>query len=313
MRFGRNPKIFRHPSGSQPNQWAGNCRRAALRLAAGLVTVVAFTATGAVGFAADHNSHSSVAAVESTGHRASSQQAQPARNAHGKAHWTYKGTTGPESWGRLARDFHLCEQGRMQSPINIDAGKAEAARVQPIRFDYRPVPLDIVNNGHTVQVNYQPGSSITIGNKRYDLLQFHFHTPSEHAVGGARSPLEVHFVHKSQSGELAVIGVLLDNGEENIVLREIWNYLPAHQGPAKSHEMVVINARDLLPVSSGYFRYMGSLTTPPCSEGVNWYVMETKSTVAPNQVSKFERAVGLNARPLQALNNRMLIAPVKAD
>ncbi len=226
---------------------------------------------------------------------------------HGGPRWAYEGKEGPEHWGTLSKDFGSCESGRMQSPIDIAGGFAASG--EPIEFDYNLTPLSIVHNGHTVQVNYGPGSSITVGGKRYELLQFHFHTPSEHAVGHARAAMEVHFVHKNAAGQLAVVGALMHAGVENIALREIWANMPKKAGPVKVNENVIVNGRDLLPRDRSYYRYMGSLTTPPCSEGVNWFFLTQPITVSAEQVELFAKAVGANARPLQALNHRLLLSP----
>ena len=149
--------------------------------------------------------------------------------AHGTSLWGYNGKIGPTRWAKLSKDFRLCGNGETQSPIDISG--FTGASVEPIEFDYHLTPLEIVHNGHTVQVNYQPGSGITVGGKRYELLQFHFHTPSEHSVAGQQASMEVHFVHKSADGELAVVGVLMEAGADNLALREPWAIMPKRAGP----------------------------------------------------------------------------------
>ena len=229
----------------------------------------------------------------------------------GAPHWTYSGKAGPDAWGGLAPEFEACLAGRMQSPINLSADASVDASTEAIVFDYRMTPLTILHNGHTVQVNYAPGSGITIGGERYDLLQFHFHSPSEHVVDGAAAIMEVHFVHMNTKGELAVVGVMMDSDGENLALREIWASMPKKATPPRTSDNVVLNGRDLLPGDTSYYRYMGSLTTPPCSEGVNWYVLKGRIEVDAEQIAKFARAIGEpNARPAQALNHRLLVAPV---
>jgi len=285
----------------------------AVGIAAASTLAFAIAGAASAGSTSNEEDHASDVGATQQATAATQEDENTAAHGTGSAHWTYGGNSGPESWGRMSRDFRLCEAGTMQSPINIDASDSPGASIHPIKFDYHPVPLSIVHNGHTVQVNYAPGSTITVGGKTYELLQFHFHTPSEHAVKGHRVPMEVHFVHKNERGELAVVGVLLESGEENIVLREIWNHMPKGQSAEKAYDDVVINARDLLPGDQGYFRYMGSLTTPPCSEGVNWYVMETPISVGIDQIAQFDHAVGKNARPLQALNNRMVLEPITSN
>ena len=230
--------------------------------------------------------------------------------AHGsshRTHWGYTGNEGPAHWGGLSSKFKACSKGKAQSPINLTP--SEGATVEPILFDYHASPLGIIHNGHTVQVSYQPGSSIQIGEKTYDLLQFHFHTPSEHSLKGERTDMEVHFVHRSKEGEIAVVGVLMKAGTYNKALAEIWKRMPARESAEQIHRNVMINAADLLPKRKKYFRYMGSLTTPPCTEGVHWYVLDTPVTVSESQTRRFSNAVGQNSRPTQALNHRLLLAP----
>jgi len=234
------------------------------------------------------------------------QGAKPAA-AHGGGHWGYGGDGGPAHWGALKQDYHVCGDGRMQSPIDIAGGFKGAG--DRIKFDYNQTPLSIVHNGHTVQANYAPGSGITVSGKRYELLQFHFHTPSEHAVGHKRTAMEVHFVHKSADGQLAVVGAMMRIGAENRALRKLWSNMPMKAGPAHKMAGVRINGLDLLPKNRSYHRYMGSLTTPPCSEGVNWFVLKQPLQVGAGQVDKFTTAVSVNARPLQALNNRLVLTP----
>ncbi len=231
--------------------------------------------------------------------------------AHGGASWGYQGANGPDAWAQISFDYAACGAGVTQSPIDIAA--SDGASVHAIDFDYNITPLTIVNNGHTVQVNYAAGSSVEIAGKHYDLLQFHFHTPSEHAIDGGRAAMEAHFVHKADDGELAVIGVMIENGDSNLALEEIWQHMPMQASADIPVPQVLLNARDLLPKGDGYFRYMGSLTTPPCTEGVNWYVMQQPISVGTEQLAKFASAVGSNARPLQAQHNRLVLSPIAAN
>ncbi len=247
---------------------------------------------------------------EEIGHGAAAVEEEE-EGARGGSKWGYGGKIGPSHWAKLSKDYRLCGRGTTQSPIDISG--FSGASVMPIEFDYHLTPLEIVHNGHTVQVNYQPGSGITVEGKRYELLQFHFHTPSEHAVTGRQAAMEVHFVHQSADGELAVVGVMMEAGEDNMALREPWAVLPKKAGKTRHEEQVLINARDLLPSDTGYYRYMGSLTTPPCSEGVNWYVLRQPITVGMNQVKKFAAAVGANNRPIQPISNRLVLAPLASE
>ena len=241
---------------------------------------------------------------------AQSGEASAGDDGHGVATWGYEGSGGPENWGRLSPAFRLCGLGMMQSPLNI--ADAVPAYGDPIVFDYGPAPLNIINNGHTVQVNYAPGSGITVSGRRYELLQFHFHAPSEHSIAGRLAAMEMHLVHRSETGQLAVVGVLMKIGSQNSALREIWAHMPEEKSPEQTIDGVLIDAGDLLPADTSYYRYMGSLTTPPCSEGVSWFVLAEPVTVGRAQLAELTRTVGANSRPVQMRNHRLLLAPGEA-
>ncbi len=242
-------------------------------------------------------------AAKSGGHGGAAAKAEQS----GGGHWDYGDQVGPDNWGQISPDYLLCEAGTMQSPIDIADGFG--ATGEPIELDYRLTPLSIVHNGHTVQVDYAHGSGITVAGKRYELLQFHFHSPNERAVGHSQAAMEMHLVHKAADGQLAVVGIMMEGGSENLALREVWNDMPEAAGPVQVADDVLINARDLLPADTGYYRYMGSLTTPPCSEGVNWFVLTQPIQVGMAQVARFVDAVGFNARPVQSVNHRLVLAP----
>ncbi|MGP1394295.1 MAG: carbonic anhydrase [Inquilinaceae bacterium] len=270
-----------------------------------IVAAVLASSVVAVGAHAETSSRSGTAtrtAAAATGH-----DAKPADRGGGAPHWAYEGETGPDRWGSLSPDYHLCREGASQSPI--DLADPDGAVVHEIDFDYGLTPLRILHNGHTVQLNYEPGSGIEVNGDRFELLQLHFHTPSEHSVAGRRAAMEAHLVHKSESGELAVVGILIEAGDENLALQEMWNEMPREEGPERAQPRILLNARDLLPRGQGYYRYMGSLTTPPCSEGVNWYVMAEPVEASPAQIAAFAEAVGENARPIQPINDRMALGP----
>jgi len=239
--------------------------------------------------------------------------AEEGAKAGGAVHWGYSGQGGPQNWGRLSKDYHLCMLGSEQSPIDIGTVPFDGATVAPIAFDYRLSPVEITNNCHTIQFNYAPGSAITVRGKRFELLQFHFHTPSEHAIEGRQAPMEVHFVHKSAEGELAVVGVMMQEGAENLALSEFLGLMPRKAGDTRQEKRILINARDLLPHAGGYYRYMGSLTTPPCSEGVNWHVMAEPISVSAQQIQLFAGLIGANARPVQLAGKRLVLAPLAAE
>lgn len=230
------------------------------------------------------------------------------QSEHGSG-WSYQGETGPERWERLSRDYAVCGQGETQSPIDLTGKSPAGSPAGDIRFNYRLTPVHILNNGHTVQVNYTAGSTMTVEGKTFEVSQFHFHAPSEHAINGRLADMEMHIVHKNDAGELAVAGVLMNIGKENLALREVWQNLPTAVAAEKVNERDLVNVRDFLPSDAKYFRYMGSLTTPPCTEGVNWFVMAEPMEVSAEQVAKFTRVFGANNRPLQAVNNRLLLAP----
>jgi len=222
-----------------------------------------------------------------------------------KAHWGYSGAEGPSNWGSLSTAYALCSTGQMQSPINIT--HPQQAGLAGMNIDYRPGALSIVNNGHTIQVNIGKGSSLSVGHASYQLLQFHFHTPSENVIDGKAYPMEVHFVHKDANGHLGVLGVFFKEGAENAALGEIWAKMPGKVNEVRTQKNVIINGRDLLPKNMDYFRFVGSLTTPPCSEGVQWHVAKTPIEASAAQISQFTKLIGNNARPVQHLGHRLLI------
>ncbi len=225
--------------------------------------------------------------------------------ASGAVHWTYEGHEGPENWGSLNPDYAACAVGRNQTPINITS--TIEAELSPLEIKYKAVPLDIINNGHTIQVNYAPGSTLTLDGHSYDLLQFHFHTPSENHIEAKSFPMEAHLVHKDKNGGLGVIGVMFAAGEENPFLANIWKHLPAKAHTHNKIDTVKLNVTDMLPVSKDYYRFNGSLTTPPCSEGVLWLMMKNPVKVSSDQVEQFSKIIGENNRPIQPTNARPIL------
>jgi carbonic anhydrase len=219
-------------------------------------------------------------------------------------HWSYEGEGGPAQWGKLSPDFKTCELGIQQTPIDLKDGIR--AEIGGVELAYPAMPLRVLNNGHTIQVNCAPGGRARINDAAYDLLQFHFHHPSEHLLSGKPFDLECHFVHKSAAGNLAVVGVFLKPGAENPGLQPIWQAMPAQEGPEHLIE-TAIDLTALLPRSRDYFRYIGSLTTPPCSEGVLWTVFRSPIEASPEQIRRFAQLFPLNARPVMPLNRRFLL------
>src|SRR5579864_7133206 len=218
-------------------------------------------------------------------------------------HWSYEGQGGPAEWGALDPTFATCKLGKVQSPIDIRGAKA--AELPAIKFDYKPSPLKVIDNGHTIQVNYAPGSSIDVGGMRYELLQFHLHKPSEEKINGKSHAMVAHLVHKGADGRLAVIAVLLDKGGANPALSEIWKNLPKEKEKETSVKTMV-DAAALLPGDKGYYTFPGSLTTPPCSEGVRWFVLKTPTKIADSEIRAFGKLYPMNARPIQPLNGRAI-------
>lgn len=218
-------------------------------------------------------------------------------------HWTYEGEEGPEHWGEIDPSYAVCGTGTHQSPIDISTPSEKD--LANIVFHYESSQVNILNNGHTVQVNYDAGSYIELDSVRYDLLQFHYHAPSEHVIDGKSFPAEIHIVHKNAEGKLAVVGILLQVGAENEAYQPFIENLPAEKSDIYDAG-VEINANKFLPNTQTTFRYSGSLTTPPCSEGVNWLVMTNPVELSSEQLSKLEELFENNNRPLQEFNDRII-------
>ena len=220
-------------------------------------------------------------------------------------HWSYSGHTGPAEWASMEPEFGACGIGKTQSPIDIRDADVKKVSLPAIAFDYKPSGLRIVDNGHTVQVDYGPGSSITVEGRRYDLVQFHFHKPSEEKINGKPAAMVAHLVHRSAEGNLAVVAVLLKPGQPNKLVETLWKNLPREKEKPSTRDDVRIDAADLLPANkAAYYTFTGSLTTPPCSEGVTWFVMKEPTSVSSAEVTRFAQIYPMNARPTQPLNGR---------
>jgi carbonic anhydrase len=222
-----------------------------------------------------------------------------ARNDHASS-WTYSAQTGPEHWGELQDDYKLCSTGKAQSPIDI--GDAVKADLTPLAFSYRSSSATVLNNGHTIQVSPVDAGGITLSSGDYSLVQLHFHTPSEEKIQGRAYPLVAHFVHRNAAGELAVVAVLFEEGVENPALQSILSNMPKTTGDMVN--LPLQNIADLLPATRHYYSYMGSLTTPPCSEGVRWHVLTQPVQLSAAQLQAFQALYPMNARPVQPLNGR---------
>jgi carbonic anhydrase len=220
-------------------------------------------------------------------------------------HWGYSGEAGPENWSKLDGKFVMCGIGRNQSPIDL-AGFVEAD-LKPLKANYKAGATDIVNNGHTVQVDYAPGSTLTVDGRTFELKQFHFHAPSENRIGGKQFPLEGHLVHADKDGNLAVVAVMLQEGAANPMLTKLWGKMPAKAGDKSALE-TGLSVTQLLPADRDYYRFNGSLTTPPCSEGVWWLVLKKPASASKSQVEQFSKTIGFaNNRPIQPANARPVL------
>jgi carbonic anhydrase len=220
------------------------------------------------------------------------------------AHWGYSGPSGPDHWAELSKEFAACAEGRNQSPIDIAA--PVEADLTPIELRYSGQTATLLNNGHTIQVDVSPGNSLSTEGLEFELVQFHFHSPSENRIQGELFPLEAHFVHKGANGELAVLAVLFRSGAAEPGLESIWANIPEKAGERKPLDLA-LSGLGFIPKDLPYYRYSGSLTTPPCTEGVRWYVLKSNSTVSPEQASVFVDAIGENARAPQPLNSRLVL------
>jgi carbonic anhydrase len=246
--------------------------------------------------------------------------ARPGEHPAEGPHWSYEGATGPSAWGKLSPEFATCASGRSQSPIDI--GKTSPASLPAVRAAFRPAALRIahsehlataINNGHTIEVSYTEGDTLMVGDTGYELAQYHFHAPSEHTVNGKHSPMEMHLVHKSSAGGLAVVGVLIEEGKANAAFDPVWSNLPKAKGMERHLEHVKVNVDDLLPKARTAYRYDGSLTTPPCAEGVKWLVMTTPVHLSASQIAAFTTIIHGNNRPVQPLNGRVVAADSLAE
>jgi len=229
------------------------------------------------------------------------QQAEGADN--GAPHWSYEGDAGAGNWASLDPSFEVCESGARQSPVDIVG--ATPSGDGELEVTWEPSAVEVVDNGHTIQVNVGEGSSMTLEGRQFSLLQFHFHLPSEHTVDAGAFPMEVHFVHQAEEGDLGVIGVFMEAGDPNGAIAAVWEAIP---GAGEAPVMLdAFDATALLPAGASHFRYPGSLTTPPCSETVSWVVMTESISVSDEQIDAFRGLYAMHARPVQPLNERVVL------
>jgi len=247
------------------------------------------------------------AQADAPSHSNGSSEASEDKSEHGSHHsnWSYAGDTGPKHWGKLSEAYSTCKSGNNQSPIDLRDVKALGTQgLASLDIVYKEVPLKIINNGHSIQVNYPLGSYIKVGGHRYELLQYHFHTPSEHYKEGFAYPMEMHFVHKDGDGHLAVMGVLFQEGEANPHLNGLLKRLPKEMGKQEIYNDLKLNPANFLPANTEFYKYSGSLTTPPCSEGVYWMVFKQPIEASAEQIIKMNELMGENARPVQPMFSR---------
>jgi carbonic anhydrase len=223
----------------------------------------------------------------------------------GTVHWEYSGDRGPEHWGTLDESFEMCAKGRNQSPISLtDFIEAD---LPPLAFSYGAAAKDILNNGHTIQVSFEKGSTLTVDQTDFTLLQCHFHAPSEHHVHARPFPMEAHLVHADDKGNLAVVAVLFEIGAANALLETFWKQMPQEAGQQRNLSEVH-TVTGLLPQDRDYYRYNGSLTTPPGTEGVRWLIMKAAVTASEAQIKAFEHVMHHpNNRPIQPTNARVIL------
>jgi carbonic anhydrase len=227
--------------------------------------------------------------------------------AESGAHWSYEGDDGPEHWGELSDEFSRCKDGQNQSPVDLVADFH--VELPELVFEYHGTPIRETNNGHTILLNSVPGNFLAIPEKgwKYELQQGHFHSPSEHTVNGQHYPMEIHLVHTDDKGQLVVVGVMVEAGEENEMLNKIWSFMPEQVGETRESPISVFEA-GVLPPTRDYFSYGGSLTTPPCSEGVSWIVLQQPLTASMEQVERFKQRVGqATNRPVQKKYARSIL------
>jgi len=220
--------------------------------------------------------------------------------------WSYSGGKGPNNWYQLSPANNLCRTGKSQSPINIEG--TDPAIMHRLITDYGVSPLALKNNQIRVDMTYAPGSLLKVGRKNFTLMSMDFHTPAEHQVAGKVFPMSIQFKHRAADGNWAIIETLVKEGDENLAAQEIWDHLPLEPGQTVKLPKVLVNARDLMPTDKSYYRYMGSLSTPPCSEGVSWYILKRPIELSKSQIDLIRGIVGGDtARPLQPRNNRMIL------
>lgn len=232
---------------------------------------------------------------------------QAAMQGHTEVHWSYtEPGTGPEAWAQLKPEFSACASGQRQSPVHIEEAGTLQGPAEALVFDYQPSAGSVVNNGHTIQVDLAGNNTLTVRGSTYKLLQFHFHHPAEEKVNYKGFSMVAHLVHKNAEGQLAVVAVLIDPGVANALVNKVWTHMPLDVKDRVQVPATLFDMKELLPQDQRYYQFMGSLTTPPCTEGVLWMVMKQPVTVSREQLALFTKLFPMNARPTQALNGRVV-------
>lgn len=229
-------------------------------------------------------------------------------NDTSRHHWGYEGGTGPAHWGVMEQDHEkhlMCREGVRQSPINFD--HVPGFKLGELHFKYSETPINLINNAHTILLKYQRENFVEWEGEKFELIQIHFHHPSEHKVNGETFPLEIHFVHRSEDHEYIVVGVFAKYGESNSNIQQLWDHIPAQVDKEVLVENHFFNGDTLFPDIKDYFYYSGSLTTPPCSENVTWFVIEEPIEISKKQVKHFQKFIDHNARPTQKLHHRIIV------
>lgn len=235
-------------------------------------------------------------------------------NEQQEVQWSYEGETGPQHWGELDSSFSACKYGAKQSPINIEFSQVKAkGKFVYLDIRYHKLPYTLINNGHSIQANVKTSSNrIIIGGKEYRLVQFHFHTPSEHTFNRSYYDMELHLVHQAGNGSIAVLGVMIKEGKKNEVLAPAWEIMPKEKTEEEIIMKESINIKELLPTNKILYHYMGSLTTPPCSENIKWFLYQKPIEMSQDQIEQFQNIFPDNHRPIQPLNGREIV-PIKSD
>jgi carbonic anhydrase len=246
-----------------------------------------------------------------SGHAASSKETSAhaptaAHDAHAAPHWSYEGETGPQAWGQLQPSFNLCAIGKRQSPIHIDDSEALLGPAEPLQINYVASAGSVVNNGHTIEVDPAGNNTLTVRGSTYKLIQFHFHHPAEEKLNYKGFAMVAHLVHQNAQGQLAVLAVLFDPGETSPLIQKIWTHMPLDVGDRVNLPEGLIDLNETLPKDMRYYQFMGSLTTPPCTEGVLWLVLRQPMTLSPEQLKLFAQLFPNNARPTQPSFGRVV-------